>query len=405
MWTTMRTLYHYLSFLPAWEKKRLQRVLAHACAHIPYYKEFAGMPLKAFPVMNKNMMQAQFAAFNSQGFTAAQILKQKNRDFLVHRSLGTTGESGIYISSQAEYKRTLENILQKMLPPSKNPRKIAVFYYSETPYLSSGLLNHNSQWQFFNLHRNWQNILSALKKFNPTVLIAPVQTLYQLALLQQKKVLSLVLEKIFATAEVLTSLEEGAIMQSFAQPVHQLYQCAEGWLGTTCEYGTLHLNQELFYIEKEWIDKEQQRFIPVITALERFVQPLIRYRMDDILKIKAEPCYCGSALLGVERIVGRCEDVLYFPHQFNSHTLKPLYADTLYDALRGMMKYQVLQSSPYQIEMKIQTSNNKAVIDRLNKLCKNQEIRMPNITFSVLDDVPLHQKFRQTKRVTHENMG
>jgi hypothetical protein len=40
----------------------------------------------------------------------------------------------------------------------------------------------------------------------------------------------------------------------------------------------------LWYIEKDWIDEKSGRFSPIITDFNRKTQPIIRYKLDDILK-------------------------------------------------------------------------------------------------------------------------
>ena len=72
------------------------------------------------------------------------------------------------------------------------------------------------------------------------------------------------------------------------------------------------------HIEKEYIDPATRRFVPVITDFSRTSQPIIRYRLNDILTEAAAPCACGSLFTAIERIEGRCDDTLYFSHTYES---------------------------------------------------------------------------------------
>src|SRR5699024_2207014 len=85
----------------------------------------------------------------------------------------------------------------------------------------------------------------------------------------------------------------------------------EGFLGCTCQHGTLHLNEDIVHIEKEWLD--DNRFIPIITDFTRQTQPIVRYRLDDILIQRKDPCPCGSHFTAIKYIEGRCDDVLILP--------------------------------------------------------------------------------------------
>ena len=71
----------------------------------------------------------------------------------------------------------------------------------------------------------------------------------------------------------------------------------------------LHLNEDIVYIEREYLD--DRRFVPVVTDLERKAQPIIRYRLNDILVERKEPCGCGSPFLALEKIEGREDDVFF----------------------------------------------------------------------------------------------
>jgi len=80
--------------------------------------------------------------------------------------------------------------------------------------------------------------------------------------------------KIISIADVLESQDKLYIEAIFGQTVHQIYQSTEGFLGATCELGTIHLNEDSIIFEKEWINKKQGKFIPIITDLQRQTQPI-----------------------------------------------------------------------------------------------------------------------------------
>ncbi len=84
-------------------------------------------------------------------------------------------------------------------------------------------------------------------------------------------------------AEVLDPLDRQRIEAAFAVRVEQIYQATEGFLGATCEHGVIHLNEEFLIVEREWVDEARTRFVPVITDLYRSSQPIIRYRLNDVL--------------------------------------------------------------------------------------------------------------------------
>ncbi|HRE32863.1 MAG TPA: hypothetical protein PLD88_12870, partial [Candidatus Berkiella sp.] len=298
-------------------------------------------------------------------------------------------------------------VLSKMFPKLFwKSKKIAVFYLSTEPYLATKFSTWKMNWLLLDLHRSFCDLVKELQHFQPEILVGSVQTLCELAKLQLSGKILLRCYHIIATAEVLTPLAENLIKSTFKQDVHQLYQCAEGSLGMTCKYGTMHLNEDEFYIEKAWIDHKRQRFVPVITTLKRALHPLIRYRMEDILVLRNSPCLCGNPALAIERIVGRCEDVLYFKQRMSSR-LKPIYADTLNHVLSEVApfvhQYQILQHSMRHLVVKIIADDftlaENAMTKQLRKLWELEIVQPPQMEFVKLEPTRLDQMFRTTKRL------
>lgn len=420
MWQRTRMWYHYHVgrfkhyyqnplCLRACQQQKLHQLLHNLSSQINFYHSFEGAKFNELPIVGKSVLHESFEKLNVFGFSHQQVLDTvKNDSLYIQQSVGTGGQPGLFLYTPQEMSIALGDLLSKLLPPIRlQPQKVAVFYFSSMPYIPIPVPSNRFTWCFFDLNQNFEELTLKLQTFSPQILVAPVQTLCALAALQAANEISIHPKKIVSTVEVMTPLEEKMIASTFLQNVHQLYQCAEGWLGVTCEFGTLHLNEDLFLIEKEWVDAEKTRFIPVITALTRYSQPLIRYRMEDILLLKSKPCLCGSPLLAVEKIVGRCEDVLYFPEKCNKQFLKPVFADSLYTAITqaggGLQKYQIIQHSPYYLTLKIQANNQiiaqSSVEQQLIKLWENQSIRSPLLEFSPLEIAPLNEMFRQTKRL------
>ena len=95
----------------------------------------------------------------------------------------------------------------------------------------------------------------------------------------------------------------------------------------------LHIWEDHFLIEI--IDPDTGKVLPegeqgelVITTLQKEAQPLIRYRTRDITSINAIPCSCGRTHRKIERIAGRCDDMLIirgvnvFPSQIENILLE-----------------------------------------------------------------------------------
>ncbi len=396
----------YQYVLAQFKLSRLQKFIK---SQLPFYHDLQTLRFNQLPIIDKGVMQENFEQLNtlSMSYITAKELLMNHRAWHANQSVGTAGKSGIYLFSAMEKRNELASILSRLLPSNGIvPKKVAIFYLTPTPYFSD-IKTRCFQWQFLDLKVDPQTLVQRLESFSPDAIVAPVQMLCKLAHLQLENKISLNPKKLISVHEVLTPIEEKLISTTFKQNVHQIYQCAEGFLGTTCEMGTLHLNEEQYFIEPEWIDEKKQKFIPVITSLNRFVQPLVRYRLHDILSQRTTPCPCGSTHMAIESIIGRCEDMLYFQKIGNSGALKLIYSDEIHQVIGrasgGIEKYQFIQHSPLQLEIRIQAKNTQlaknCISQQLEKLTQLFGVRCPYIEFVSLDFPPICDLFRQTMRL------
>jgi len=135
-------------------------------------------------------------------------------------------------------------------------------------------------------------------------------------------------ERLLSVAEVLEPEDRIRLETTFDVPVHQVYQCTEGLLAATCPAGHLHVQEDLVALQYEPL-ADTARVTPVVTDLWRRTQPIIRYRLGDVLRLAdpgAPACSCGSAFQVIEAIEGRCDDVFWF---CADSSLRPFFPDTI----------------------------------------------------------------------------
>ena len=113
---------------------------------------------------------------------------------------------------------------------------------------------------------------------------------------------------------------ESRISKAFRAPVVEIYQASEGQIASPCRCGSLHINEDLVYVEllrRRMAGRLSHSPASgpakmLVTNLVNTVQPLLRYEMNDIVEL-GEPCPCGSHFRVIGRIIGRQDDVLYLP--------------------------------------------------------------------------------------------
>ncbi len=315
--------------LLARQRSRLRRFLRTTLPRAPFYRELRGRPLYALPIVTKETMLENFAAMNTRGIAleaalAAALEAERSRDFkpriegtTVGLSSGTSGRRGVFLVGDRERARWAGLLLGRMLGkaalrrvmnPFAPPLEIA-FFLRASSNLYTTLSGRRTSFSFYDLTRPFAELAAELRRRRCDILAAPSSVLAALAELD----LGLAPLQVIAVAEVLEKNQQRKIEKAFGVPVEQIYQATEGFLGTSCEYGKIHLHEEELIVEPEYLDEGRRRFQPVITDLCRETQLMVRYRLDDILLLAHNPCACGRPTLACEAIEGRADDVLLLP--------------------------------------------------------------------------------------------
>ncbi|CAA7618868.1 conserved hypothetical protein [Candidatus Terasakiella magnetica] len=337
--------------LEAWQRRRMQDFRREVLAHLPLYRPLALAPLKDFPIADKAFVRHHFAGLNRLGISHDEALPLARQGaevagVTIGMSSGTSGNRGIFLVDAAERQRWAGTILAKALPPGGLARRhrIALVLAANSRLYTTTSQSGRIVFDFFDLTQGLDCHLAGLAAFDPTVLVAPAHVLAYLA----RAGLGIAPERVFSVAEVLDPAEAAVIAQAWGGPVHQIYQCTEGFLGITCAHGTLHLNEDCVLVEKEWIDRGRRAFNPLITDFSRRTQAMVRYRMNDVLIERAVPCPCGSPLTALERIEGRRDDILAFSKAEDGLAL--MFPDdvraTILDAAPAASDFQAVQPDP-----------------------------------------------------------
>jgi putative adenylate-forming enzyme len=311
--------------LERWQSRRVTRLARWLNRSSPFYAErLRGLahPL-SMPPIDKHQMMEGFDRLNTRGLSREEALRvaiasELSRDFTptiggvtVGLSSGTSGSRGLFCAAFRERARYAGAILAKALPGTKGPRRVA-FFLRANSNLYESVGSRQLAFRYFDLLQPLREHVEGLREFQPTFLIGPPSLLLRLAEAVQGGGLSLpALQRVYSVAEVLEPRDQQNIEQALGRPVHQIYQCTEGFLAISCTHGQLHLNEDLALIEKEWLDRDLGKFMPVITDFNRRTQPIFRYRLNDILTEDPTPCPCGSVMTRLKRIEGRCDDMIH----------------------------------------------------------------------------------------------
>ena len=217
-----------------------------------------------------------------------------------------------------------------------------------------------------------------------SLIVAPPSLLLVLAKKIEEGGLKVSVKRIISVAEILEKSDEEYIKKQFNQKIiHQIYQATEGFLACTCEYGHLHLNEDLIKFDKKYID--EKRFYPIITDFRRTSQPFVKYYLNDILVKSEEICECGSIFQKIEKIEGRSDDIFKFINKFGKEiTVFPDFIRRTVLFVENIREYQVFQVNDNLLEITVLNINEeqKDLIEKeFNKLFASLDIENLKIRF------------------------
>ena len=389
--------------------KHVKRVRKNSPFFARHWAGLADEDWRKFPLVNKAIMMEHLqdyitADIDVESARAMAAEAEQSRDFhptlkgyTVGFSSGTSGARGMHFISQAEQDRWAGYMLARGLDGSIfGKHKLGLFLRANSNTYES-VSSSRIKFQFYDLMRPLEELVAELVADPPDVLIAPPSILRYLA--DQK--IRLPCRKLISVAEVLTPLDRDIIEQHFQQTVHQFYTSTEGEIAATCEHGTLHLNEEIMVIQKEWIDEEQTMFHPIISDFKRTTQPMVRYRQNDILVIQNDPCPCGDARQAISEIIGRQDDVFEF--ETTSGKTELVVPDMIRRATLAMhpdiTAYMVEQLSPSRIKVQLEPLLSDLDRSGFEQLWEAKDIVAPEITVEAYEFKPSATKMRRiTKR-------
>ena len=137
-------------------------------------------------------------------------------------------------------------------------------------------------------------------------------------ILQEKKSLkNIKLDLIIAWAAQLYPHQRELMEATYNCPVADLYGASEvGHIAADCPEKELHINEENLLVEvvNDGVPcRAGEQGSVLVTTLNQYPMPFIRYDIGDIGVLGDEPCSCGRGLGTLKELIGRSGEVLSTP--------------------------------------------------------------------------------------------
>jgi phenylacetate-CoA ligase len=378
-----------LQYLPLEEIKKYQldkfRQLLMVAIKSPYYKEiietfgksldeFTLEDLKKFPILTKDIIRKE----------KNRLLTKPIEKLIPNSSGGSTGEPINFYQDQ-NYKdhvwATMMIIMEACgwfygarvarlwgAPQDKPGLKGKIAYFLEnTRFYDSFNMSEENMLKY---HKD-------MEKFQPDVIISYASSIYLLAKFLEKKGIKPNYPKISisTSAETLYPHMRETIERIFNVKVFDKYGSREvSAIAYECEaHSGLHIIMDNVIVEcidpitgEEVWDRPGEL---LITDLNNYGMPFIRYKIGDMGILSKEKCKCGRNTLLLKRVIGRTTDNFILK---NGRIVHGEYFTHLFYGLEGIKEFQFVQEKIDKFTLYIVKDENFDV-NIINKL--EQEIK------------------------------
>lgn len=221
--------------------------------------------------------------------------------------------------------------------------RIAHFFYFSHIMHRLPLLSE-TDYRLYDLFRSYESHVEQIEQQQPDILIAPHGTLLQLAYDKLADKLKIQPKQVYCENGMLSTRDRLILRKAFGK-VQTLYSHGGRLLAAPCEKGQLHLQENQYFFEIKWIDK--QRLIPIYTDFHAKTLPLFRFQSNSVFTAADRPCSCGSAQLTIKRREMLINDVFWLAGKNGGYL--PVFATPLEDFAASCTpwnkEYRIVQES------------------------------------------------------------
>ncbi len=302
------------------QKEKLKKLLEHATKNCPYYRDLSIYKdldsekwLKKFPIIDK---------MNLKEHTDQLLTKEKNK-LIEQRSSGSSGRLSIVYQSPKEVSLTYaihalmwewagyklgDPLLQTGIAPQRGFKK----------KIKDLLLNVNYLQAFIHSKQEAEHALKWALQKNKPVMAGYASSLYVLAEYSKKMQQVPKFQTVISFGDKLFDHYRKTIQEQFQCNVYETYGTAEGFkIAAQKDLPWMYIMSPNVYLE---ILDEEGNEVPdgnmghvVVTNLDNYSMPLIRYKIGDLaIKMPKEkyPQQRQLALPLLKKVIGRDTDLI-----------------------------------------------------------------------------------------------
>lgn len=381
------------------QNRRLEELLTHTVKNIPFYKHLETTLsnkevidwIKQFPVMKKADIKANLTLLTNTDFST----------LVVEKSSGSSGIQGeVYMTRQEQYNAIAAQTFfwewagyqlgQPMLQLGMTINRSGI------KGLKDKLLRTNYQ-QAFNINK--EEVSKVLLKFNGRQQVffgGYASGLYSYAMLAEQLGISDVrFKSVISWGDKMFPHYKKKIESQFNTKVFDTYGCTEGFMiAGQCATGNYHILTPHVYLE---ILDEYGNEVPpgelgyvVVTRLDAYAMPLIRYYLGD-LAIKEDPsktCACGKPFPILRQVIGRDTDII---RTRSGKSLIVHFFTGIFEHIEAIQQFRVVQDNLDSITIEYIPNSivfQASILSTLEKIIQNKLEERFTVLFKEVKHIP-----------------
>jgi len=287
------------------QSQRLNRLVRELSSTSPYYRQLREQGwdggFDSLPYLSKGELIEHFDEINTAGLIKDELFKFAlgqergvqtglyQGKYSVGLSSGTSGTRLPTVLSSSE-RRQYGSLLFARSGIPENIRQPKVLFmlrvnnpaFTEVRFLGVKMI-------YSDYTHPPENLVKLINENQLNVLAGPPSMLRLLARLRDQ--IQVRIEALISYAEVLDDATRTQLCKNFDAPLFQIYQGAEGFIASTCREGSLHLNEDVVYVETlDAGDTISNARRVVVTDLFRTTLPFLRYKLLMMCSI----CMAGT---------------------------------------------------------------------------------------------------------------
>ncbi len=390
------------------QTKQLRKILKHAFLNVPYYHQAfskAGFRNSSFDTFElediAKLPVLEKAALREFG-TSTLLAKEQEAGGNFYASSGSTGTPTSILYSlkmhqrlSALYEARVRNWAGLTCEDSRGMiggRRVVSTGIASGPFYRYNLVEKQVYFSAYHISPSTvKNYLDGILKYNLKYMVGYATSNYILArLIKESGLKAPKLKAVLTSSEKLTPEMRTMLSTVYQCKVFDAWSGVE-WCGLISEneFGQLLISPDSAYLEVLKSDgtpaKPGEAGELVCTGFLNYDQPLIRYKIGDVIKLSADQqTKCGRNFVIVDEVIGRSEDIVTGKDGRQMVRFHGIFIN-----LPSVLKGQVVQETINRFTINVATKGLTESEKLLIRQRMESQLGEIDLTINELDDIPV----------------